>query len=66
MNLCLELVADVCSCISGFHAVLLMTLVLYFEVFGLLSVTWKSCTKMSTMMNLHFMDLMEAYHSLAV
>ena len=41
-------------------------LVLYFEVFELLNVTWKPCTKMSTMMNLHFLELMEAYHCLAV
>ena len=52
MNLCLELVADVCSYIQGFLAALtrllncvlyfdeyLSVLVLYFEVFELLSVT---------------------------
>ena len=65
----MELVADVCSCISGFMLYFdeyLGVLVLSFEVFELISVTWKSCTTMSTMMNLHFLDLMEAYHCLAV
>ena len=69
VNLCLELVADVCSCISGFSCcfwpsdwnwcciLMYWCILVCFEVFELLSVTWKSCTKMSTMMNSTFLGL---------
>ena len=36
------------------------------DVFKLFSVIWKLCTIISTVMNLYFFDLMEAYHCVVV
>ena len=58
MNLCLELVADKCSCISGLHAVLWCSDVVL--VYNCVS------TAMSRIVNLDFLDLMEAYHCVTV
>ena len=62
MNLCLELVADECFFILGFFLAVLWNVKPVLAVLAVVFELLVYCTTMSQLVNLHVLDLMEAYH----